>query len=753
MAESTRAVPGLDGEVLVHRDRLGIPHARAASTHDAFFAQGFVQAEDRLGQLEYDRRRAQGRWAEVVGRSGLGFDVFARRADLAGAARREYQHLDPASRAVLDAYAAGVNAWLGLGEPLPTDLALAGVTPERWEPWDCCAVFLVRHVAFAGWQKKLWRGRLAARLGAPTVARLEQRHAADIPLIVPPGVPGPTPAADPASLAEVEAAMAALADGAGGSNSWALAGTRTRSGLPLVAGDPHRLLEVPNVYYQCHLAGPEFDAVGLAFVGVPGFPHFGHTARVAWCVTNANGDYQDLYVEHLDDAGQPRHEQVAVRDGDPVSVECRASRHGPILFGDPDRGVGLALRTTALARPSVGLSVLLPMLPRPHRRRARHRAASLGRPGEQPGVRRRRRARPLPDGGGGPHPRRRQPVGSRPRPHRRPRLDRAGPARPAPHRPRPRRRLPRHRQPGDRRPRLPALPRRRLQPARPGPTHPRPRRSTPRRDRRRHGRHPPGPPHARRRPLGRAPHPPRSHRRARTRRARPAGTLGPGDGRRLGRRRGVPRDPRPRREGPRPAPHPRPAAPPPPRRAHRPVRPPRAAALAAAPRAARRRRPDPPPRRLDLGPGPRGRAHRRGGAAPPARSATTPTSGGGARCIAARRSTPSPDDPSGRPGSTRPRWSSAASGTPCSPAPTRPGTASPSPPPRWPATRSTSPTGTARRGSCPSARPASRPAPTSPTSRPPGRPAGCSRCPTTGTGSATMPKSTTRLEPAGARPG
>jgi penicillin G amidase len=362
MVDSTRAVAGLDGEVIVHRDNLGIPHARATSTHDAFFAQGFVQAEDRLGQLEYDRRRAYGRWAEVVGRTGLGFDVFARRADLGGAARREYDHLDPASRAVLDAYAAGVNAWLDAAAPLPTDLALAGVTPDPWQPWDCCAVFLVRHVAFAGWQKKLWRGRLAALLGAATVARLEGRDATAVPLIVPPGALGPTPAADPDSLEEVRAAMAGLVEVAGGSNSWALAGSRTRSGRPLVAGDPHRLVEVPNVYYQCHLAGPEFDAIGLAFVGVPGFPHFGHNQRVAWCVTNANGDYQDLYVETLDGSLETRREEITIRDDDPVTVECRATRHGPILFGDPASGFGLALRTTALARPSAGLSVLLPML-------------------------------------------------------------------------------------------------------------------------------------------------------------------------------------------------------------------------------------------------------------------------------------------------------------------------------------------------------------------------------------------------------
>jgi penicillin amidase len=362
MAPTACRVSGLDGDVVVYRDRWGVPHAQAETSHDAFWAQGFVQAEDRLGQLEFDRRRALGRWAEVAGSSAIDGDVFARRADLAGAARREYEALDPASRAVLDAYTAGVNGWLALSRDRPTDLALAGVTPEPWAPWHCCAVFLVRHVGFAGWQKKLWRGRLAALVGSSTAARLEGTRDRDVPLIVPPGLLAAPDPLDAGALDAVLAAMAPVTEIAGGSNSWALAGTRTRSGQPIVAGDPHRLVEVPNVYYQCHLACPDFDAAGLAFVGVPGFAHFGHTQRVAWCVTNANGDYQDLYVERVADVTATRHEVVAVRDAEPVTVECLDTVHGPAVLGDPTSGWVLALRSTALVTPSAGLSVLEPML-------------------------------------------------------------------------------------------------------------------------------------------------------------------------------------------------------------------------------------------------------------------------------------------------------------------------------------------------------------------------------------------------------
>ena len=369
---------GLDGPIDVHRDKWGIPHARSTTAHDAFLAQGFVQAQDRLGQLEYDRRRAYGRWAEVAGSSAVAVDVFARRCGLGGAARREYDALDGSAREVLDAFADGVNAYLALEAGVPPDLALVGVTPEPWKPWDCCAVFLARHVVFANWQKKLWRGRLAVELGPEIVARLEGADARDVPLIVPTGSMWHPVPPDVAGLADVLAATAAVSDSQG-SNAWALDGTRTAGGKPLVAGDPHRLVEVPGVYAQGHFACPEFDVAGLSFVGVPGFPHFGQTERVAWCVTNANGDYQDLYVERFAPhtaGGDPpryevagawqepivRHETISVRDADAVLIECLETSHGPVVFGEPSTGDAVVLRSTALTEPSSGLSVLLPML-------------------------------------------------------------------------------------------------------------------------------------------------------------------------------------------------------------------------------------------------------------------------------------------------------------------------------------------------------------------------------------------------------
>ena len=369
------AVTGLDGEVVVLRDEWGIPHVRSTTMRDAFFAQGYVQAEDRSGQLEYDRRRAHGRWAEVAGASAVAFDVFTRRCGLAAAARREYDALPDEAQIVLEAFAEGVNAcWAG-GCPPALDLELAGITPEPWQPWYSCAVFVVRHVVFANWQKKLWRGRLAVLLGADALARVEGADARPVPLILPPDAWWLPEPADPAGVDAVPAATASCVEVAPGSNAWALAGGRTASGLPIVAGDPHRLLEVPNVYVQGHVACDEFDVAGLSFVGVPGFPHFGQSERVAWAVTNAFGDYQDLYVERFA-PGDPtryefagewreasiRREVVDVRDADPVEVECIDTHHGPVLFGDPRSGYAISMASTALAEPSRGLATIAPMM-------------------------------------------------------------------------------------------------------------------------------------------------------------------------------------------------------------------------------------------------------------------------------------------------------------------------------------------------------------------------------------------------------
>jgi penicillin amidase len=369
-------LPGLEGRVEVWRDADGVAHVEAGSVHDAFLAQGFVHAQDRLWHMDYDRRRAAGRFAEWAGPAALAQDVQMRRFRLVASARADYAAVNAETRAVLDAYAAGVNAFLGVTPTLPVEYAILGDTPEAWAPWDSLAVFKVRHVLMGTWQLKAWRARLLRHLGPRLTAHLCPGTAPNPMLIVPPGVEYEGPAWDAlGSATAAEAAIGGLPEWEGGSNNWAVAGTRTASGKPLVAGDPHRPLDVPNVYYPNHVACPAFDAIGLAFPGVPGFPHFGHNAHVAWCVTHTAADYQDLYLERFDRADPARYEtaggwQVAervretieVRGAPPAAIEVTVTHHGPIVLGEPRSGVAMAFRYTATAGANRTAEALLPML-------------------------------------------------------------------------------------------------------------------------------------------------------------------------------------------------------------------------------------------------------------------------------------------------------------------------------------------------------------------------------------------------------
>lgn len=362
-------VDGLDDAVQIFRDAIGVPHVRAQTTHDAFFGQGFVHAQDRLWQMCYDRRRAAGRLAEWLGPRRVRMDAFCRRMGLEASARADHDAFDDPTRSMLDAYAAGVNAFLASGAPLPVELELLGATQDPWEPWHCGAVLKVRHVLMGSYDRKLWRAQLASALGPDVTVTLGSSHGREDPLIVPVG----GSAAWEARREELEPTALATAGLDLGSNNWAVHGSRTASGLPLVAGDPHRTLEIPNVYYQNHMACPELDCIGLSMPGVPGLFHFAHNAHVAWCVTHAMADTQDLFVERFDESGrysfrgewlecERRTESIRVRDSGDVTVDVVRTHHGPVVFGDPRTGTAITLRWTGTDRPNTTLRSILPML-------------------------------------------------------------------------------------------------------------------------------------------------------------------------------------------------------------------------------------------------------------------------------------------------------------------------------------------------------------------------------------------------------
>jgi penicillin amidase len=369
-------VAGIAAAVEIHRDPEGCPHVRAGSARDAFFGQGFVHAQDRLFQMEYDRRRASGRWAAFAGPTGVETDRLLRRFRLESSARRDWEHASSETRAMLLAFAAGVNAFIESTTDWGTEFAITGMRPAPWQPWDSVAVFKIRHLDMGPWKAKLWRARLLRHLGPERAASLTRQAQPHPLLIVPPAAEYRGVPLD--GLEEMErhaAANAWVPDSPQGSNNWALGGSRTASGKPLVAGDPHRAFDVPNVYYQNHLACPDWDAIGLSFPGVPGLPHFGHNARVAWCVTHGMADYQDLFIERFE-GGAPdryefrggwrdadvRRETIDVRGGAPVEIETVTTHHGPVVIGEPRHGHAIACRWSATAGPNSTFDAFVPML-------------------------------------------------------------------------------------------------------------------------------------------------------------------------------------------------------------------------------------------------------------------------------------------------------------------------------------------------------------------------------------------------------
>ncbi|MEU9588167.1 penicillin acylase family protein [Streptomyces sp. NPDC048193] len=333
----------------IYRDAWGIPHLRADSVHGLARAQGRVTARDRAWQLEVERHRAQGTSASFLGPEALSWDRFARRALLTDTARRCFAALeerDPETAAWVRAYVDGVNESLERDEPAP-EFARVGLAPGRWEPWTPLAVWLATHILFAGFPAKLWREHIAGHLGPDAVALF--------------ATDGP---------------------GTAGSNGWLVSGERTVTGHAVIAGDPHRYIEDPGVYQQIHLSCPEFDVVGLAVPGVPGIAHFGHTGTVAWAITNAMADYQDLYRERLRRTGAgiealgpdgawhraARHtELIRVAGEETVEVEVVETARGPVIAGGPeglDDGtpVALSLRHPPRVTADLGFSALLPLL-------------------------------------------------------------------------------------------------------------------------------------------------------------------------------------------------------------------------------------------------------------------------------------------------------------------------------------------------------------------------------------------------------
>jgi penicillin amidase len=346
--------PSLATPATVARDRRGIPRISATNRADACLAQGFVHAQDRLWQMELSRRAASGRLSELFGARALDADRFLRRVGLRRAAEAEAQALLPVEGDVLAAYAAGVNnALASLRGRLPLEFTLLRIRPEPWTPVDTLAIGKLMALELDGdFEAELLRARLIAKLGPERAAAIDPCDAAR-------WSGAELRAADPvyAEAARIYARAREFmpAGGAGASNCWAVAGRRTAGGKPLLASDPHLSLRLPSVWHEARLTCPDFDVWGAGIPGIPGVV-IGRNHSVAWGMTAAYADTQDLYLERLDRDGrclqgeawvatESRDELIRVRGAADAVERVITTRHGPVIA--EHGGHAIALRWAA----------------------------------------------------------------------------------------------------------------------------------------------------------------------------------------------------------------------------------------------------------------------------------------------------------------------------------------------------------------------------------------------------------------------
>ncbi|MEX1248653.1 MAG: penicillin acylase family protein [Anaerolineales bacterium] len=372
---------GLDGMVDIYRDQAGIPHIYAATEHDLFFAQGYVHAQDRFWQMDFNRHVGAGRLSEMLGAATLDTDLFLRSVGWERVAQQELALLDEHSRAMLEAYADGVNAYLAdhTGTALSLEYLFLGLLNSGYEPAPWTPVNTLTWAKAMAWDlrdnmdNEIERALLLKTLPAERIEELFPAYVESHPVIVPGSETAASSGGQAAAgldfsgevsrlFGRLGGQVAALDELLGGdpavelgSNSWVVSGELSVSGAPLLANDPHLDAAIPSIWYQvglhCAPKGPDcsYETVGVSFVGAPGIV-IGHNERIAWGLTNVGADVMDLYMIKVNPDDENQYEMngewvdmeivtedIVVAGGETVSLPVRITQFGPIIsdsFGD-----------------------------------------------------------------------------------------------------------------------------------------------------------------------------------------------------------------------------------------------------------------------------------------------------------------------------------------------------------------------------------------------------------------------------------
>ena len=355
-------VTGLDSPVTIVRDRWGSAHIDARSEHDLWFAQGFCHAQDRLWQLERTRRFARGTLSEILGKPLIPVDKYYRRLGIRRVADRDWPRLNREARDILQAFSDGVNAAIASMSELPPEFKVLDLEPEPWAPTDSIALWKVIFLTQSGdYNSKVLRAAIVRELGPQALTTLGSEYPEEAPVVYPPGSKGEGLGKELGKLIALVNQLAPFSSPDGGSNNWAVDGHLSASGKPLLAGDPHAVIQISPVWYKNHLKTPDWEMTGVSTPGVPGIFLYGHNGHVGWSVTNAIADIADLFIERFDDSyrkylhkdqwhqAEVWHEEIRVKGRtEPVVEDIPVTIHGPLVSGGPlSPGVPLAWQWTA----------------------------------------------------------------------------------------------------------------------------------------------------------------------------------------------------------------------------------------------------------------------------------------------------------------------------------------------------------------------------------------------------------------------
>ncbi len=358
--EGELTLPGAGAGLRIERDGHGIPTIRAANQRDAMFGLGVVHAQDRLWQMETHRRIGAGRLSEAFGDGALDTDRFLRILGVRKAAAAQLAQVNPQALEALTAYADGVNAVIGTLRARPPEFVLLGLNPEPWQPVDSLSWAIMMALDLgANWQTEVIRLRLAMKLPKQRIDELLPPYPGD-------AVPASQDYVALYRSLKLDSTQAGLADPVLqrllavapeseveglGSNSWVLAGSRTTTGKPMLANDPHLKLSTPALWYFARIIAPGIDVAGATMPGLPSVV-MGQNAHIAWGLTNTGPDVQDTYLERIDPADparyqtpdgwakfETRQELIKVKGQPDQLLSVRSTRHGPVISDAAVAGV------------------------------------------------------------------------------------------------------------------------------------------------------------------------------------------------------------------------------------------------------------------------------------------------------------------------------------------------------------------------------------------------------------------------------